>query len=49
MAGIVNKSLLPGDKPMPKMHLRQCGFIYSVCGPFRKNKQRTQKFKATGD
>ena len=30
------------------MHLRQPGFIYSACGPFTK-KQRTQKFKETGD
>ena len=31
-----------GDKFMPKMHLRQSGFRYSVCGPFtkkRKNKK----------
>ena len=34
---------------MPEMHLRQLGFTYSACGPFRKNKERIQKFKETGD
>ena len=34
---------------MPKMHLRQPGFIYSACGPFIKNKEKMQKFKETGD
>ena len=31
------------------MHLRQPGFTYSACGPFTKNKERTQRFKETGD
>ena len=34
---------------MPEMHLRQPGFIYSACGAFTNNKERTQKFKETGD
>ena len=34
---------------MPEMHLRQPQFTYSACGPFTKNKYRTQKFKKTGD
>ena len=34
---------------MPEMHLRQVGFTYSDYGPFTKNKERTQKFKETGD
>ena len=34
---------------MPEMHLIQPGFVYSVCGPFTKNKERIQKFKETGD
>ena len=34
---------------MPEMHLRQPGFTYSACGPFRKIKERIQKFKETGD
>ena len=45
----VNKFLLVGDKFMPKMHLKQSGFTYSACGPFTKNKERTQKFKETED
>ena len=31
------------------MHLRQPGFTYIACVPFTKNKERTQKFKETGD
>ena len=31
MNKIVNKSLLAGDKFMPKMHLKQPGFTYSTC------------------
>ena len=41
--------LLAGDKFMPKMHLKQPGFTYSVCEPFTKNKQRIKKFKETRD
>ena len=48
MNEIVNKFLLVGDKFMPKIHLRQPGFIYSACGPFKKSKERIQKFKETG-
>ena len=49
MNEIVNKLLLAGDKFIPEMHLKQLGFAYSACGPFTKNKERIQKFKATGD
>ena len=49
MNEIVNKSLLPGDKFMPEMHLRQPGFMYSACGPFTKNKERIKKIKETGN
>ena len=49
MNEIVNKFLLAGDKFMPEMHLIQPGFTYSACGPLTKNKERTQKFKETGD
>ena len=45
----VIKFLLAGDKFMPEMHLRQPQFTYSACGPFTNHKQRTQKFKETGD
>ena len=34
---------------MPKMHLRQPGFMFSACGPFTKNKERIKQFKETGD
>ena len=37
MNEIVYKFLLVGDKSMPEMHLRQPGFVYSVCGAFTKN------------
>ena len=36
----VNKLLLPGDKFMPEMHLKQPGFTYSACSLFQKNKER---------
>ena len=29
---------------MPKMHLKQPGFTYSVCGSFTKNKEWIKKF-----
>ena len=32
---------------MPVMHLKEPGFIYSVCGPFSKNKKK--EFIETGD
>ena len=49
MNEIVNKILLAGDKLMPEMHLKQPVFTYSACGPFTKNKERTQQFKELGD
>ena len=49
MNQIVIKLLLAGDKYIPEMHLNQRGFTYSACGPFTKNKERTQKFMQTGD
>ena len=49
MNEIVNKFLLVGDKFMPEMHLKQPGFTYSCCGPFTKNKERTEKFIQTGN
>ena len=41
---IVYKFLLAGDKFMPKMHLKQPGFTYRACGPFRKSNERIKKF-----
>ena len=49
MNEIVNKFLLVGDKFVPKLHLKQPGFTYSACGPFTKNKERTEKFMQTGN
>ena len=49
MHEIVNKFLLPGDKIMPDLHLRQPGFTYSSCGPFSKHHERIQQFKEIGD
>ena len=49
MNNVINKFLLAGDKFMPEMHLRQPRFVYSACGPFTRHKERTKKFKQTGD
>ena len=47
---IVHKFLLAGDemKLMPEMNLMQPGFAYSACDPYKKNKERIQKFRETG-
>ena len=34
---------------MPEMHLRQLQFVYSACGSFTRQRNRTKKFKQTGD
>ena len=34
---------------MPKLHLRQPGFLYSACGSFTKYCERIKKFRETGD
>ena len=49
MNNIINTFLLPGDKFMPEMHLRQPQFVYSACGPFTTHKERIKKFKQIGD
>ena len=49
MNEIVKKILLARDKFMLEIHLRQPGFTLSACGPFKKNKERRQKFNETGD
>ena len=49
MNNVINKCLLAGDKFMPEMHLRQPQFVYSVCGPFTRHKERIKEFKRTGD
>ena len=48
MNKIVNKFLLAGDKFMPELHLKQLGFTYIACGPFIRNKKRTENFMQTG-
>ena len=45
----MNKFLLVGDKFMPEMYLKPPGFTYSACGPFTKNKERTEKFMQIGN
>ena len=49
MKEIVNRFLLAGYKLMSEMHLRQLWFTYSASGPFKKNNERIQTFKETGD
>ena len=49
MNNVINKFLLPSDKFMPEMHLRQPRFVYSACGPFIRHKERIKEFKRTGD
>ena len=49
MSETVDNFLLVGDKFMPEMHVKQPGFTYSACGPFTKNKWRTEKFMQTGN
>ena len=44
MNEIVSKFLLAEDKFIPEVHLMQCGFTYSACGPFTKNKERIKFF-----
>ena len=48
MNEVVNKFLLAGDKPILEIQLRQLEFTYSACRPFKKIKERIQKFKETG-
>ena len=49
MNNIINTFLLAGDKFMPGIHLRQSGFTCRACGPFKKNKERIQKFMKPGN
>ena len=49
MNDIINTFLLAVDKFKLEMHLRQPGLTYSACGPFTKNKERIEKFMATGN
>ena len=38
----VNKLLLAGEKFITEMQLRQPGFSYTACGPFKFKKQEIQ-------
>ena len=48
MNKIINKFLLTGDKFLPELYLKKPGFTYSACGPFTKNREKSQKFRGTG-
>ena len=43
MKEIVNKFLLPSDKFMPEMHLKQLGFTYSACLQLKKKQRKNSK------
>ena len=43
----VSKFMLTRDKFMPKLHLKQPEFTYSVCGPFTKHCEGIQKCRQT--
>ena len=45
MNELVNKFLLVGDKRMAETHLKEPGFTYSVCEPFKKEQRKNQKIK----
>ena len=45
----VNKSLLPGNNFMSKLHLKYPRFTYSVCRTFTKRPQRIRIFRETGN
>ena len=49
MNEVVHKFLLPGDKFMPELHLKQPGLTYSAFSPFTKNKETIKLLKETGD
>ena len=49
MSKIANKILLAGNKCMPEIHLKQPRFTYIACGPFKRNKERIQKFEEKED
>ena len=49
MNEVVHKFLLPWDKFMPEMHLKQPGLTYSAFSRFTKNKEIIKLLKETGD
>ena len=34
---------------MPELYLKQSGFTYIAWGPFTKHRERTQKFRESGN
>ena len=47
--GIINKSLLVGDKFMPELHFWDPKVRkYSACGPFTKHEERINQFMKDG-
>ena len=40
---------MTGNNFTPEIHFKTTWNIYNACGPFTKKKERTQKFKETGD
>ena len=42
MNEVVNKFLLDGDKFMSELHLKQPGFTYIACGPFKKQRKNSK-------
>ena len=45
MNEIVNKFLLADDKFVREMHLKQPGFTYSACRPFKKTNKEFKNLK----
>ena len=45
MNEIVNKFFLDDDNFKTKIHFKQPGFTYSVCGPFTKTKKEFKNLK----
>ena len=45
MNELVNMFLLVGDKRMAETHLKEPGFTYSVCEPFKKEQRKNEKIK----
>ena len=49
MKEIIKKYLLPVDKFMSELHLRQPGFIYGICGSLTNLRKMIQKLKEASD
>ena len=49
MNEVINKFLLGQNKFTPKLHLKQHKYSCSTLGKIKKNKERMEKIKETGD